>query len=370
MINYDKVEIREQLQIEHIFALLQLWGGEPEYTNFGIISSTICHNPPGIGSRKLYFYENSGLFICYTGCAESFFDVFELCRKVNKIQKDVDIDLNDAVRWVASYFGFSGEYVQEQEELINSEDFKIFSGYERIESIEPKKQGIITLKEYNKQILDRFNYDVILKPWLDEDISQEILDFMRIGYYPGGAQITIPHVDETGRLVGIRGRTMIKEEAELYGKYRPLRINQIMYNHPLGMNLYNYYYIKENISKIRKVIVFESEKSCLKYKSYFGIDNDISVACCGSNISNYQIEMLLRAGVEEIIVAFDRQFQEIGDAEFQHLKKNLLKLHSKYNNYVNISFIFDKEMITKYKDAPIDEGKEKFLTLFKERILL
>ena len=93
MINYDKVEIREQLQIEHIFALLQLWGGEPEYTNFGIISSTICHNPPGIGSRKLYFYENSGLFICYTGCAESFFDVFELCRKVNKIQKDVDIDL-------------------------------------------------------------------------------------------------------------------------------------------------------------------------------------------------------------------------------------------------------------------------------------
>ena len=73
---------------------------------------------------------------------------------------------------------------------------------------------------------------------------------------------------------------------------------------------------------------------------------------------------------KEIIVAFDRQFQEIGDAEFQHLKKNLLKLHSKYSNYVNISFIFDKEMITKYKDAPIDEGKEKFLTLFKERILL
>ena len=112
------------------------------------------------------------------------------------------------------------------------------------------------------------------------------------------------------------------------------------------------------------------EKSCLKYKSYFGIDNDISVACCGSNISNYQIEMLLRVGVEEIIVAFDRQFQEIGDAEFQHLKKNLLKLYSKYGNYVNVSFIFDKEMITRYKDAPIDDGKEKFLTLFQQRIIL
>jgi hypothetical protein len=35
-----------------------------------------------------------------------------------------------------------------------------------------------------------------------------------------------------------------------------------------------------------------------------------------------------------------------------------------------ISFIFDKQMITGYKDAPIDCGKEKFLQLFKERIYL
>ena len=33
-------------------------------------------------------------------------------------------------------------------------------------------------------------------------------------------------------------------------------------------------------------------------------------------------------------------------------------------------FIFDKNMITEYKASPIDEGSEKFLTLFKERILL
>jgi hypothetical protein len=79
---------------------------------------------------------------------------------------------------------------------------------------------------------------------------------------------------------------------------------------------------------------------------------------------------LVESGAEEIIVAFDRQFQEIGDKEFQHLKNNLLKLHNKYKNFVKITFIFDKNMITGYKSSPIDEGAEKFLQLFKERIVL
>ena len=42
----------------------------------------------------------------------------------------------------------------------------------------------------------------------------------------------------------------------------------------------------------------------------------------------------------------------------------------KYKNYVQLSFIFDKTMITGYKDAPVDKDKETFLTLFKNRIFL
>ena len=34
------------------------------------------------------------------------------------------------------------------------------------------------------------------------------------------------------------------------------------------------------------------EKSCLMYQSYYGYDNDISVACCGSSISSYHIDLL------------------------------------------------------------------------------
>ena len=136
------------------------------------------------------------------------------------------------------------------------------------------------------------------------------------------------------------------------------------------MNLYNFNYSKDAIGIIQKAIVFEGEKSTLLYKSYFGIENDISVACCGSNLSTYQVQLLIEAGAKEIVIAFDRQFQEINDDEYKHLTKNLMKINSKYKNDVVISFIFDKNMITGYKDSPIDCGPEIFMKLFKERIIL
>ena len=112
------------------------------------------------------------------------------------------------------------------------------------------------------------------------------------------------------------------------------------------------------------------EKSVLKYASYFGWENNISVACCGSSLSAHQIQLLIDAGAEEIIVAFDRQFQEIGDKEFKQLKTKLIKLHNKYKNFVKITFIFDSKMLTNYKDSPIDCNLEIFLHLFKNRIVL
>ena len=367
MLVYDKKEIKDYLTTEQIFELLQTFGGDPVYTSFGIISTTICHNPPGEGSRKLYFYENSGLFKCFTGCND-YFDAFELVIKVAEIQWNKTFDLNDAVRWVAQKFGFSGRE-EDSPETEGLEDWKIFANYERIQNIELKDNSI-TLKEYDNTILTRFNYNVIIEPWLKEGISQMAIDHSSIGFYPGGDQITIPHFDPEGRFIGLRGRTLCADEAERYGKYRPIQIHKLTYSHPLGMNLYNLNNSKENIRRIGKAIIFESEKSCLQYQSFFGIENDISVACCGSSISAYQIQLLLNLGVNEIIIAFDRQFKTVGDEEFQRLKTNLLKIRNKYKNFVTISFIFDKKMITNYKASPTDEGPEKFLTLFKERIIL
>jgi hypothetical protein len=364
--SYDKSEVKKALTIENLFDLVQEWGGDPEYTSYGFLSATICHNKPGEGSRKLYYYSNSTLFQCYTGCQGSF-DIFELLIKVARIQWGREFDLNDAVRYIAIKFGIitaSGPIGKDE-----LEDWKYLTTYDRVQSVEVKDYHI-QLKEYDAAVLDRLNYNVRLDPWLREGMTQEVLDFNRIGWFPGNDQITIPHFDKDGRFVGLRGRTMCKEEAERFGKYRPIIIGKQLYNHPLGMNLYNLNHSLQQIQKCGIAIVFESEKSCLLYQSYFGTDNDITVACCGSNISAFHVQLLLDAGAKEMVVAFDRQFQQFKDDEYKHLTDSLTKIYNKYKNDIDITFIFDREMITGYKDSPIDCGADKFLTLWKRRVHL
>ena len=121
---------------------------------------------------------------------------------------------------------------------------------------------------------------------------------------------------------------------------------------------------------MKKAFIFEGEKSCLLYASYFGIDNDISVACCGSSLIAYQVKLLLDLGVEEIIIGFDKQFQEFNDEEHKKLVKNLKNIHKKYGMFVNISYMFDKWDLLDYKSSPIDHGKETFLELFKRRVTI
>ena len=360
---YDKDKLKESLELEQVYDLLELWGGEPEYTDNGLIAQTICHNRPGEGSRKLYYYHNTRLFHCYTGCIDPSFDCFDLAIKIAKIQKNEDWELFDAMDYIAHYFGLEGEEPEKEEEKL--EDWEIFK---RHVIVSKEESGFIQLKEYNPVILTRFSYPRIAS-WEKEGILPEVSRKNLIGYYAGGDQITIPHFDIDGRFVGLRGRFLAEEQANRYGKYMPLKIGKQQYNHPLSMNLYNLNNSKENIKNSGTAIVFESEKSCLMMQSYYGKDNDISVAVCGSSLSAYHTKLLKSLGVREIIVALDRQFKEIGDDEFKRLKTKLIYLGKKYGNVVKLSVIFDKEMITSYKASPIDEGTEKFEYLLKERFI-
>ena len=369
MVDYDKRKIREQITNEQVFDLLEEFGGEPQYMTDAIISRTVCHNGFGEGSRKLYYYFNTGLFHCYTGCEEPSFDIFELVIKIFRIQQNKELDLNDAVRYVAYKCGIEGVLVTSELGDSIQEDWKILNNYDRIASLENKDYHI-QLKEYDASILDRLNYNVRITPWLKENISQEVLDYNRIGFYPGGDQITIPHWDKDSRLVGVRGRSICAEDCDRYGKYRPLYINQQFYTHPLGMNLYNLNHSKDNIASLKMAIIYESEKSCMLHQTYFGIDHDISVACCGSSISAYQMQMLLDLNVQSVVVAFDKQFQETKTQESKMWEKKLIKIYEKFGDQVLFSFIWDKEGLLGYKDSPIDCGKEKFMYLFNNRIIL
>lgn len=366
---YNKDEIKSSLSLDDVFSILEEFHAEPAIKGNTIICRTICHNyiHDADASRKLYYYANTQLFRCFTGCEEPLFDIFELVLRVKNREEDAGWELPQAIDFIARKFGYLPQNVQENFKLDNLQDWKILDRYDRINNIDITTQEI-ELKEYDDIYLNHLPQPVI-QPWIEEGMTQEELDRHNIRYDPKNAGIVIPHYDINNRLVGIRERTMV-EENEKYGKYRPAYIHGELYNHPLSYNLYNINNSKDNIRKFKKAFIFESEKSCILYSSYFGAENDISVAICGSSFLNYQAWLLIQLGVDEIIIALDKQFQTNTDNEFKKLIKNLKNIHYKYGNYTKISFLFDKTNLLNYKDSPIDQTPEIFLELYKNRVNL
>lgn len=357
---FDKDEIKNSLTIDQIEDIVADLGGEPQNRGDYLVCKTICH---GGDSHKLYYYDNTKLFQCYTN--DGSMDIFDLIIKVKK-QDHEDLTLYNAIVYVINFFAlnFEDEKFQKRTSL---QDWDFLNKWEE-NSLTHELQKKVELEIFDDKILKNLPQPIIL-PWLKEGITFEVCKARGIRYDPAAQAIIIPHWNINNQLIGIRERTLVKEN-EQYGKYKPAVLNQKMYNHPLSFNLYNLNFSKAQIMQLKKAFVFESEKSCLKFASFFGIENDISVACCGSNLISYQVELLLSLGIQELIISLDRQYKEIKDEEWKSWTNKLYKIYNKYGKYVQISYLFDTKHLLDYKDSPIDKGKEIFLQLFKDRIIL
>lgn len=370
--DYNLEEIKENLSLDDIETILIEFNAEPERRNEIIVARTVCHNSIGEGSHKLYYYSNSKLFHCYTGCSDPTYDIFELVCKVMsreqpKPREDSAWNLPEAVEWVARRFGYAPNIKEDNSDFTAKQDFTYIKNYDRIKDININTQQI-ELKEYDAPFL-QFMPQVRFTPWEQEGIKEEVMKYHNIRFDAKNQGIVIPHYDINNRLIGIRERTIV-EENEVYGKYRPAYISGKLYNHPLSFCLYNLNNSKDNIRRMKKAFVFESEKSCMKYASYFGKENDLSVACCGSSLIAYQVWLLINQGAEEIIVAYDHDFTDIKSEEAKKVIKNLKGIHKKYSQYVKISFMWDSANQLGYKASPIDGSRETFIELYKNRISL
>jgi len=118
------------------------------------------------------------------------------------------------------------------------------------------------------------------------------------------------------------------------------------------------------------------------YGSYYGQENNISLALCGMSFSLYQRDLLLSLGIEEIIIALDKQYQIelINDEnidknlkawkEYENYIKRLIKISEMFMSYCNVSIIVCWDGRIGYKDAPIDHKKEIFEQLYRERYFI
>lgn len=112
----------------------------------------------------------------------------------------------------------------------------------------------------------------------------------------------------------------------------------------------------------------------MHYDTMFGEGNNIAVATCGKSISLIQELILKRyCKPQEIIIAYDKDFETVGDKDFKKNIDNLKRLGDRFRNYSVVSVLFDKDKeIPKLEhgDAPIDKGKKTFEYLYKNRIVL
>ena len=325
--------------------------------NTYIVARTICH---GGDTHKLYYYNNTQLFKCYSGSCGSF-DIFELVQKVEDIK-----DLNTAVFYIVNFFNLQSK-IEEVDENFDLDTSKYIAQMSKLAQLDGYKKDKVVLPELPKDMISNYPQPEIVN-WTQEGISLEICKYMGIRYDPVNGNILIPHFDEDNRLIGIRQRTLVQEQ-EVYGKYRPARIQGQLCNHPLAFNLYGFNQASPQIKQAKIAIIVESEKSVLQYMSYFGTKSNICVAVCGSSISQYQFQLLLDAGVNEIVLGFDKDFQEVHSKEYSDVVKKIDKIYNKYKNRITISVLFDKWNLLGYKNSPLDCGKEAFLHLWRNRIM-
>lgn len=355
--SYDKYEVKNLLQIEDVYNLLDFFNAEPKMFDNHITSIAICHG--GDTPDKLWYYNEQRLFHCYTGSCGTF-DIFELVQKVEGIE-----DLNQAIFFVVNFFNLQSE-IDNLDYEDTTEDWKIFKKYNKINETTINKDKIIL-----PEIPDLIKYypSVRFPAWEKEYISKELMDYMGIKYDPVNGAMLIPHRDIDNRLIGIRQRTLIQEQEE-FGKYRPAKINGKLLNHPLSANLYGLNIAKDNIKCAETAIVLESEKAAIQAMGYLGIEGTIAVGMCGSNLSKYQFQLLLDNGAKEVCIGLDKDFHEPGDEDFDKVVKKLESLYQKYSTYVNISFLFDKENLLGYHNSPTDCGKDAFFYLWRNRVIL
>lgn len=367
----DKETLLEQISEEQVLEIMSEFGATPyvgKTKETEMWFNTICHCG---SSHKLCYFRKSKSFMCYTNCGSM--SLFDLVANVK------DTDFSDAFKYVLSKVGCNNSsnrigLANDNARTANKEINDI-KRYTEIRKKRGKNINIEPLPELKTNILSYFEDDVFYKGWINEGISIETQQFFGIRWYQLEQHIIIPHYNHIGQLVGIRRRSLQEKDAK--NKYMPEIIEGVQYKHPLNMNLYGLYEHIEAIKRTKKVVIVEAEKSVMLAHEYYG-DNAFAVATCGFNVSNYQMQLLLSLGVEEVILAFDKDFdaldfyncdettQEYNN--FLRFRTRIEHIAKKFAPYCRVYVLWDEMRLLGHKDSPFDKGKEILETLMRNKI--
>lgn len=350
----DANKVKETLNMRDIASLLQELGGECEEHPSELVSRTICHNPAHTGKHKLIYYNDTHSFRCYTGCGSM--DIYGLISRI------YGYDFYESFLYICKKFNIQHTERVSISSDPNSVDMGFFDKFKKeIEFVKCKRISESVLRSYDKLYHEK---------WIKEGINIESMKKFGIMYSIMDNQIIIPHRDKNGRLIGVRARNLNKDLVDKGKKYMPVYHKGSVLKHPTGSALYGLDKTKKDIRKYHRIILFESEKSVLQLDS-FKNQPSIGVAISGSNLTYQQIELLKDLEIDEVIIALDKEFNEIGDSlEKYYASKIEQSFASKLKAFFQVSVIWDVDGKLNLKDSPTDHGEEIFSDLLENRIFL
>ena len=355
---------------------------------------TLCH---GGTHHNAVFDPESHKVTCFSECNKTMMLHTWVCkalgtynpnegkRFIEKWIDEQDIDLSDVIPGASGGGGFSYH--------VFDPDMKV----DMVRGIEPKIiADLYSQFDTTSETLSLLKWHLPREQGGDEIPLQQLIDF-QVAYYPKRKTIILPHHNINGEIVGLYERNFAPTQEEMRkllgyepgewipdkdawaaihfapkSKYMPLLkegkyrdAEKPCWSFSNGRNLYGLHKAKEAIKESGKAIIFEGAKSVMLAHAY---GYPFAVASHTFGASDSHIAMLIQAGAKEIILAFDRQYQETEGKEWDNYDKRTRGLADRVRPFVKVSRICDREgAFLGYKDAPIDNGKAAFETLFESR---
>lgn len=349
----DIAAIKVQITDDDIIALMDSMGIPLVSANsqYQLYPSACHHSDWERHKNKLYYYVQSQRWHCYS-CGGDW-DTIGLVQHLRKCT------FNQAVDYICSTLGISATELDIRQDVDNwQRDLRRW--LPNADYDEPAE-----LTAYDPAILSAFDR-LYPTEWLEYGITRDSMDKFGIGWYARQACISIPVV-QNGQLVGVRGRYTRQQDIDK-GKYRPIAmLDGTVLKFSTAGALYGYDQNKSAIEKSRQVLLFESEKSILKADSWH-IHNALAVF--GSNISKRHIDMLLRLGVNDVVLCFDSDYRQVGDDDFKFFVAKMKKLASKLRPYFSTSVVYNNQGYNAYKCNIMDLPYDKAMKLYESRAII
>lgn len=333
-----------------------------------VIFESACH---GSANYKLYYYEgeDGGKFHCYIcGTHGNLIDLlvelsgYTFQEAMQSIGKVLGINVNTRKKVRGLNLG-----IEENKDMdfLSIHNRKIRET-RRIETF------------YDDSVLSRFD-EVYPLCWQQEGIDGYTAEKFDLRFDHNHNRAIIPVRNLDGKLIGIRVRNFDEQTVERGFKYMPLEFQGESYRFPTSTTLYGLYENQHTIRAKRKAIIFEGEKSTMVVDSYYQ-GECFALATYGTNFSHVHRDELLKLGVSEVTIAWDKEYceeyydekyngtkeQKLMFSYFEKLKKVCKLLHS----YMTVNLIIDFDNELSMKDAPCDKGKQTFESLMKKKITI